>query len=63
MDSSPLWWKIIVIKVYIDSTPLQSNIVWMDLAVERVHWSPYGIWGGTDKTSDMGHKSVKKSAH
>src|SRR5271168_3001920 len=36
-------------------------MIWVDLAVERVHWSPYGvhwspvesIWimGGTDKTS------------
>ena len=36
------------------STLLQSCAIWVDLAVERVHWSPLeSIWnmGGTDKTS------------
>ena len=70
VDSTGLHWtpvhsggEIIVIKVHMDttwtplhSTPLQSNIVWVDLAVERVQWGPVeSIWnmGGTDKTSPI----------
>src|ERR1700678_59613 len=44
-------------------------MIWVDLAVERVHWSPYGvqwspvesIWimGGTDKTSKGGEPNFQ----
>ena len=27
------------------SITIQSCAIWVDLAVERVQWSPYGIWG------------------